>query len=60
MKKDVFFSQITKILFTYDDYDHAINLIFEFFFYDSLYNMSSKKLKILREYIDDNLTNDRI
>ena len=58
--QNVFSFKIATILFFYNDQNYAIDLIFEFFFYELLYNMFQKKLKILQKYIKNNFANDRI
>ena len=57
----MFFFKIAAILFFHNNQNYAINLIFKkSLFYEFLYNMFQKKLKILQEYIKNNFANSRI
>ena len=47
-------------MFFYNDQNYAIDLIFEIFFYELLYNIFQKKLKVLQKYIKNNFANNRI
>ena len=58
---DVFFKTDVFTFSTHDENNHAINLMLKKkSFYDSLYNMSQMKLKILTKYIRENLTFNKI
>ena len=53
--------KVVTILFFHNAHNYAINLFFEkIFFYEPLYNMFQKKLKILQKYIDNNFAKNRI
>ena len=55
----VFLFETTTILFFHNTYNYTINLLLnKTLFYEFLYTISQKKLKIFQKYIDNNLANN--
>lgn len=57
---DVFSKEAAQKLSSHDSHDHAIDIEDKELTFDSIYNLSTIELKILREYIDDHLKREFI
>ena len=59
--ENVFFFKSTITLLSHDEHDHVIDLMSnKISLFESLYNMSQTKLKVLQKYIRENLALNRI
>ena len=57
---DVFNKTISEILFKHVSHDHAIDIEKNMLLFESIYNLFMFELKILSEYLNENLINDFI
>ena len=59
--QNIFSFETTSTFSSYNDHDHVIDIILnKKFLYKFLYNIFNKKLKILKNYFDENLAFDKI